>query len=43
VKSSLDYTELAGLKIALIHAKLDNAPSAVLDWLSDRIKFLETK
>lgn len=40
-KSSTEYTELFGLRIALAHAKASNASKEVLDWISNRISELE--
>ena len=38
-KSSLDYAELSGLRIALTHAKKDSPTVAA--WIEKRIKELE--
>ena len=44
MKTSLDYSELAGLKIALGNAQFDrHVNEIVLDWLRHRIKELEKK
>jgi len=40
-KTSIDYAELAGLRIAIITAKTSNAHQVVLDWIDNRIKELE--
>ncbi len=43
-KSSIDYSELSGLTIALSHAKLNSAtPSEVIEWLTNRIDYLSKK
>lgn len=44
MKTSLDYSELAGLKIALANAAFTSlANQMVIDWLRQRIKELEEK
>lgn len=44
MKTSLDYSELAGLKIALSNAQVNpQAHEIVIDWLKQRIKELEKK
>lgn len=40
-KNSIDYAELAGLKITLSQAK--NAKPEVFEWIQNRIKELEEK
>lgn len=43
-KNSLEYAELAGLRIALGTAMFDSlANKIVIEWLSNRIKELEKK
>jgi hypothetical protein len=48
-KSSLDYTELAGLNIALANLQVvdityqDEGWVAVIDWMKQRIKQLSSK
>lgn len=42
-KSSIDYAELQGLKIALSNAQYLKINEIVLDWLEKRIKELESK
>ena len=43
-KSSIDYSELSGLIIALSRARLDSTtPSEVLTWLKARIEYLTKK
>jgi len=41
-KSSTDWAELAGLKIAIANAKRDTNPE-VIEWMRKRIKELEDK
>lgn len=44
MKTSLDYSELAGLKIALGNAQFDHRITEnTLVWLKERIKELEKK
>jgi hypothetical protein len=44
MKTSLDYSELAGLKIALANAQLNSlANQMIIDWIQQRIKELEKK
>jgi len=42
-KSSTEYTELFGLRIAQVHAKASNASAEVQTWLAARISELEAK
>ena len=44
-KSSMEYTELAGLSIALSNLQYSNKPNTqvIIDWLKARIKELEEK
>lgn len=44
-KSSVDYAELAGLKIALSNLEYSQKPDTqvIIDWMKSRIKELEQK
>ena len=44
-KSNIEYTELAGLKIALSNLKHPPKPNTqvIISWMEDRIKELEEK
>lgn len=43
MKSSIEYTELFGLRIALNHAKSSSASVEVIRWIQSRIEYLEAK
>lgn len=43
MKSSLDYVELFGLRVALQQAQTTNTSKEILLWLAERIKTLENK
>ena len=42
-KSSIDYTELAGLRVALTNAKLQQDNPTVIEWINNRIAQLIKK
>jgi len=43
-KSSIDYSELSGLMVALSRAKLDTTTSSeIIQWLTNRISYLSNK
>lgn len=42
-KSSIDYTELAGLRVALTNAKLQQDSPTVIEWINNRIAQLVKK
>lgn len=44
-KSSVEYAELAGLHYALANLKTSPKPNTqvIIDWMEERIKFLEQK
>lgn len=43
MKTSLDYVELAGLRVALANAKINSVSEEVIAWVLLRIEELENK